>query len=85
MARPATPLKLAIVASGRTQREIALEVGVDEPLMSRIAGGLLCDEQTQAAIAKAIGRTVAELFPEHAAQHAGPLETSDAARRKEAA
>lgn len=62
MPKIVTPLKLAIVASGRTQREIAEQVGLDEWKLSRIVNGLHCDDATQRKIAAALGLTVSSLF-----------------------
>lgn len=58
-----TPLRLAIVHSGRTQRDVAGEAGISEGHLSRIVNGLHTDDATQEAIARAIGKTVAELWP----------------------
>lgn len=60
---PATALKLAIVASGWRQKDIAAEVGLDEPTLSRIVNGLHADEETRRAIAGVLRRQVDELFP----------------------
>lgn len=58
-----TPLKLAIVASGRPQRDLALELGLHESQLSRIVNGLETDAGTRYAIADAIGREHDELWP----------------------
>jgi plasmid maintenance system antidote protein VapI len=58
-----TPLKLAIVASGRTQRDIAQEIGVDEGHLSRIVNGLHCSDPMRDALCDALGKTVDELWP----------------------
>lgn len=58
-----TPLKLAIVESGRSQREVAAAVGISEFKLSRIVnrrarpGGDVRD-----ALARALDRTPASLF-----------------------
>lgn len=63
--RKPTALKLAIVQSGSTQRDIAAAVGLHPSRFSLIVNGLRCDDETRAAIASALGRTVEELFPGH--------------------
>lgn len=64
MAKNPTPLRLAIVQSGRSQREIAELVGISESRLSLIVNGLHCNDATRAAIADALGRSVDELFPQ---------------------
>lgn len=64
---PVTPLRLAIVASGRPQKSIAEDAGLSESRMSLIANGLHCDDATRVRIAAALQRDVSELFPEEAA------------------
>lgn len=67
MARTVTPLKLAVVASGRFQRDIAAEIGVDQHQFSRWVNGLHCPEpSTRQAIADVLGRQVTELWPQEA-------------------
>jgi transcriptional regulator with XRE-family HTH domain len=63
--RKVTPLKLAIVASGRPQKTIAAEIGIDEARFSRIVNGLHADEATRQAIADALDRQVDDLFPDY--------------------
>jgi transcriptional regulator with XRE-family HTH domain len=58
-----TALKLAIVASGRPQRDLALELGLHESQLSRIVNGLETDAGTRYAIADALGRDHDELWP----------------------
>lgn len=59
-----TPLRLAIVKSGRTQREIADEVGLSEARMSQIVNGHWnADEATRLNLSAALGRNVDELWP----------------------
>lgn len=65
--RPVSPLKLAIVGSGRTQKSIAAAIGMNEAHLSRIVNGLHCDDATREAIARELGTTVDELFPKAAA------------------
>jgi hypothetical protein len=60
--RPVTPLKLAIIASGREQQEIAKEAGLRPDHLSRIVNGLHCDEPTREALARVLGRQPGELF-----------------------
>lgn len=64
--RTPTPLKRAIFESGKTQREIARETGMDPSHLSRIVNGLHCDDATWAKLAAAIGRSVDELRVTHA-------------------
>lgn len=63
MARTPTPLRLAVVQSGLSQREIAEQVGLNETRFSRIVNGLHCDHSTRQRIALALGRNVCELWP----------------------
>lgn len=59
-----TPLRIAIAASGLTQREIAERAGVSEVHLSRIVNRHRhADDVTQRRIACAVGRRVEELFP----------------------
>lgn len=58
-----TPLRLAIVHSGRRQREIADAAGLSESRLSLIVNGLHCNDATRLRIAAALGRDVSELFP----------------------
>lgn len=67
MPRHVTPLRLAIVESGRTQREIADEVGLSESRLSLIVNGRRhCDDRMREKIAAALGRKISELWPERA-------------------
>ena len=63
MARRVTPLRLAIAASGRTQRDIASKIGVGEDQLSRIVNGLHADKDTQDALARELGQTIDDLWP----------------------
>jgi transcriptional regulator with XRE-family HTH domain len=66
--RKPTPLKLAIVASGETQREIARRVGIDEPQFNKIVAGSRTPNLLRAlTIADAVHADVVELFPVHEA------------------
>jgi len=52
-----TPLKLAIVATGRTQRDIAASVGIDEFKLSRLVNGREhADEDLKEKLAQELGR-----------------------------
>lgn len=62
-----TPLKLAIVASGRTATDVAREAGIHPTHLSRIANGLHADDAMQTAIATALGMQTADLWPEDVA------------------
>lgn len=58
-----TPLKLAIVASGRSQRDVATAVGISEFKLSRIVNRHATpDEATRRALARELGRPAAALF-----------------------
>jgi len=62
---PVTPLKLAIVMSGRTQTDIAEEVGVHPGSMAGYAGGYRTPSKAmQKRIARALRKTPAELWPD---------------------
>lgn len=61
--RPATPLKLAIVAKGIAQKDLAAKLGVDPAHLSRIVHGLHCSDDLKQQIAQALGRTIEELWP----------------------
>lgn len=63
MAITATPLRVALAQAGMTQTELAEAAGVERTRLSRIVNGLHCDEPTQAAIAAALHRDVADIFP----------------------
>jgi hypothetical protein len=67
---PITPLKRAIFESGRTQRAVAAEVGIDEAHLSRLCNGLHCAEPTRLKIAAVLGRDVDEVFVTDATQEA---------------
>lgn len=56
-------LKVAIVASGRTQREVAQRVGMDQWRLSRIiAGDVTPRPQEQRRIARILRCEIAEIF-----------------------
>lgn len=58
-----TPLKLAIVASGRSQRDVATAVGISEFKLSRIVNRhALPDHATRLALARELGRSPEALF-----------------------
>lgn len=60
-----TPLKRAIFESGRSQRDLANEVGIHETSLSRIVNGFHADDATRQRIADALGRKTGELWPEN--------------------
>lgn len=70
--RDVTPLKIAIVLTGRTQKDVAAAVadrlgwaqGSAESKLSRIVNGLHADDATRSAIAQELGRKLEELWPE---------------------
>ena len=62
--RKPTPLKRAIFESGRSQREIAQAVGIDEGHFSRIVNGLHPTQDLSERIAREIGRQASDLFPD---------------------
>lgn len=57
MPRIVTPLKLAIVASGLTQREVAAKVGLTEGQVSQLCRGVHTDDATWAKLARVLDRT----------------------------
>lgn len=61
--RKVTALKLAIVAGGRPQKDVAADAGMSEAELSRIVNGLHASEAKRQAIADVLGRTVDELWP----------------------
>ncbi len=61
-----TPLKLAILEAGLTQREIAETVGVSESKLSFIVRGAYADDATRTAIADVLGKHVDVLWPAEA-------------------
>lgn len=63
MPTQSTALKRILLAEGRKQSWLAAKVGLREDQLSRIVNGLHCDASTREAIASALGRTVAELWP----------------------
>ena len=63
MAKQATPLRIAIAASGRTISEVAEASGVERTKLSRIVNGLHADEATRDAIASVLGKHTDDLFP----------------------
>lgn len=63
MAKVTNPLKVAIAADARHQKEIAAEVGLSEPNLSQIVNGWRsADEPTRSALALTLGKSVDELF-----------------------
>jgi transcriptional regulator with XRE-family HTH domain len=64
MAKEPTALRIAIAASGRTQREVADAIGMSDGAFSRIVNGLHTSDANRAAIAHEIGASVSDLWPE---------------------
>lgn len=62
MQRP-TLLKLAIVQSGRTARDIADTAGIHETTLSKYVNGWHGHEGTREKIARALSVPVTDLFP----------------------
>jgi transcriptional regulator with XRE-family HTH domain len=61
---PVTPLKIAIVASGRTTRELAESIGRHETDLSRWANGRRTpSEDVKQLIADELGVPISDLFP----------------------
>ena len=54
-------LKDAIRRDKRTQRQIAKDAGIHEVTLSRVVGGASFDHSTGEAIARTLGRTMAEV------------------------
>jgi transcriptional regulator with XRE-family HTH domain len=62
--KPPTLLKMAIVAAGVKQRDLAQRLDINEPTFSRIVnGGLHADDATRAAIAHALDVPEHDLWP----------------------
>lgn len=61
--RQITPLRTAIFEDGRAQKDIAAEAGINPGTLSRIVNGLHANENTRARIAKALRRSLDELWP----------------------
>jgi transcriptional regulator with XRE-family HTH domain len=60
-----SPLRLAILENGCTQREIAAKAGIHESIISLVVNGrYIPDERQRRNIAIALGRYEDELFPE---------------------
>jgi transcriptional regulator with XRE-family HTH domain len=70
MAGRVTPLKLAILEAGVTQKSVAEKAGMSETRLSHIARGLHPSNDEAVALADAIGRTVDELWPPTGAEAA---------------
>lgn len=71
MPKNPTPLRLAIVHSGRTQRDIADEVGLSETRLSQIVNGHWnADHGTRTALASVLGLHVNDVFPPVPTHHA---------------
>lgn len=64
---PLTPLGRLLHEEGRKQRWLARRTGIDESRLSNIVWGRHPSQDEAHAIAQALGRTVAELFPEQEA------------------
>jgi len=61
----ANPIKVAIAELGRTQREIAAEVGIDEFQLSRIVNRRRhASDDLKARLAQVLRRKVEDLFGE---------------------
>jgi len=58
-----SPLRRAIAASGRTQRDIARALEIPEGKLSQIVNGLHVDEATQERIASELRQSREALFP----------------------
>jgi DNA-binding XRE family transcriptional regulator len=86
--RKPTPLKLAIVASGHSQRAIAEMVGIDEPQFNHIVAGRRTPNLVRAiALSRLLDTPVEDLFPDAhgaAVSVAGAPETGSPETRKAA-
>lgn len=58
-----TPLKLAVIASGRRQKDIAAAIGMTEAQFSLIVNGKHAPERIRKEIANLLGQKVETLFP----------------------
>ena len=61
---PPTPLGRILREEGRRQSWLSERVGVDQATMSRYVHGLHVPDDKRAAIAQALGRDLADVFPE---------------------
>lgn len=57
-----SPLRLAIMEDGRSQRAIAEDAGIHPVTLSRVVGGASSDDVTKQKIARALNRTEDHLF-----------------------
>lgn len=71
---PPTPIKLAILLSGRTQRDIAREIGVSDVTLSRICTSGHATQSNRDALAAILRRDVSEIFPPREDLSTRPLE-----------
>lgn len=60
-----TPLRIALLRSGMSQKQLAKRIGKHESVVSRIFNGLRCDAETQQGIARVLEVSVSELWPNH--------------------
>ena len=63
MERDVTRLKIAVVTSGRRQKDIAAALGMSEAQFSLIVNGKNVDHATQERIAAELGQSVTDVFP----------------------
>jgi transcriptional regulator with XRE-family HTH domain len=59
-----TPLKRVLREDGRRQNWLAEKIGVDQATMSRYVNGLHVPDDKRRAIAAALGRDLADVFPQ---------------------
>lgn len=65
MRKKISPLRLAILENGCTQREVAAKSGLHESIVRLIVNGrYVPDERQKRSIAIALGRYEHEIFPE---------------------
>lgn len=58
-----SPLRLAILEDGRSQKAVAKDAGIHPVTLSRIVGGASSDDDTKQKIADALGTSVDQLWP----------------------
>lgn len=84
MSRRLTPIRLALLERDRTQKWLADELGVSEPVMSRIVNGLVPDASMCDRIAETLGRSIHELWPGHGTDSTiTSVDADDAGRHEE--
>jgi DNA-binding XRE family transcriptional regulator len=58
-------IKIAFIRLGKTQAEVARNLGVSNVIVTNVIKGRRTSKRVKAAIAKALGKRVSELWPNH--------------------